>query len=1466
MVLKNLLFRFGVALTLVTVWLCLPRFAWLPSMVPQGPSPVSAADFTMQTGYYVGNGTSVSIQVGFQPDLVIIKSDISTIPAVMKTSAMPADTVVTFNAAANNYASQITLNASGFTAGQSERLELQGSGFRLTTDMGLSVANIRYQWIAFGGSDCSASGTFCVGSYSGNGSSPRAISTGFQPDMVMIKRLGANAVNMRTASMPSNETSYLANVVRSTDGSLIQSFGTTDFTVGASNNALGNPYYYVAFKNTANIFKEGTYTADNIDDRTVTGVGFQPSMVIVKNATNATANNTYPVFNTNHSYGDSSSHFTATSNAANNIQALVSDGFQVGNSIYTNGSTTDTHYYVAFGGASTPSGSGTFKMASGTYTGNGTTQTIGELDFKPDLVIVKNNANQQGVFTTSLMAGNSTAYFGSASANFEGAIIDLTQSGFIIGNNATVNASGNTYHWQAFGNAFNPNTNTGAADFAIGMYTGSATDNRDITNLPFQPNLVTIKSFNNAGAGVWRSSVHVGDLSSFFAATAESANMIQAINSDGFEIGTGVNVNTSLISYYWFAFKTGSNFSVGEYTGNATDNREITGLGFQPDLVWVKRSTAVNGVFKSSTLAGDATQYFVNVANANDRIQALSSDGFQIGGNQTETNTSTAVYRYAAWKLSTAAVGVPDVPGSLSFTNVGSNSITINWPTANNATSYSLERALDMNGAPFMYVEIATPTGLSYLDSDLASNTTYWYRVRAKNSNGYSVFGTAATQATSTQDTKIQVGSFVGNAAQLSVSNIGFRPDFVMIKSDTAATASFFRTSVMSALPFTKLSFISATADNSTAINNTENVRHTYLALGGSNCSASGTFCVGTYLGNGSNPRTITTGFQPDVVIVKRSTAVLAHFHTASQPANETLFLGATVRDTTGNYVQSFTSDGFVVGTTDNTAGSLYYYVALKNATGFMKEGVYTADNTDNRSITGVGFQPSYVLTKNATDTTAANTNPVFAQKCSQGDYGSFFSATANAVNTIQALETDGFQVGSSVYTNGAGGTNYYIALGGAAANSASGTFKMATGTYTGNGSSQTISGLTFAPDLVIVKSETAVLGVYRTKTMMADQTAYLASATAGVLGGITSLTSDGFTLGNHTTVNQDTVAYHWQAFGNAYNPLTNTGAADFAIGTYMGNGIDNRDIRYMPFQPDFVMTGVANQNYVPVWRSSEHAGDLSGFLGATAETADYIQALNSDGFQVGIGSRNVNYAGYLYHWFAFKEGNGFAVGTYTGNATDNRDITSVGFQPDLVWVKRSTAVNGVFRTASKTGDSTFYFAASVNVADRLQNMLSTGFQVGGNQTETNTNLATYRYATWRNPPGDFVSVTVTSDGMVEYGAVASSRSTLDLGDTQSVQNDGTLTANLNIKTSNAIGGIPWVVGLAPGSDVYMHEYSANGGGAWTLFSSADTYQTLTIGLAPGNSQNFDLRLTVPTTTSDTIQKSLSITIQAVTP
>jgi hypothetical protein len=606
---------------LILIWL----FAGWPVVFKKA----KAQTFQIQTGYYVGNGATLSITgLGFQLDLVIIKADTNVSSAVWKSSAMPSNTTAFFTATADNTSGMITLNTDGFTVGNASAVNSSG---------------VIYKWIAFGGSDCSSNGTFCVGVYTGNGAATRNIVTGFQPDLVWVKRSSNVAANWRSSAMPNNVGQYFINTNQDTSGVLYTTLNSNGFTVGSTNNANGGIYYYVAFRQVAGALNVGSYTGDGVDDRNITGIGFVPNFVFVKNANASTA--VPAVFNITESYGDYSSFFTATANAVNHIQALQTDGFQVGNSSNVNGS-GNTIYYAAFGGASNSSTSGSFKMTTGSYIGTGSTLSITGLGFQPDLVIIKDSATNYAVFKTRLMPQDTTAYFANAAANFTGGIA-LEVDGFTIGTSTIVNTSGNTYYWEAFGGAFNPLTNSGSADFAIGAYTGNGIDNRNIVRLPFQPDLVTIKR-NGASVGVWRTSALSGDLSSYFSATAEGSDLIQALNSDGFQVGTSAVVNTAGNVYFWFAFKSGPNFAVGSYTGNGT-SQNITSVGFKPDLVWVKRSTNVRGAFRPSSLLGNSTQVFLNVANITNAITGFISNGFSVG-NAGEVNTSGGIYRYAAWK------------------------------------------------------------------------------------------------------------------------------------------------------------------------------------------------------------------------------------------------------------------------------------------------------------------------------------------------------------------------------------------------------------------------------------------------------------------------------------------------------------------------------------------------------------------------------------------------------------------------------------------------------------------------------------------------------------------------------------------------------------------------------------------------------------------------------------------------
>jgi hypothetical protein len=594
-----------------------------------------AADFQMQSGYYMGTGATQAITgVGFQPEFILIKSNTTAGVGVFKTSAMAATSTAFFSATADNATTQLALNSDGFTLG---------------TLANLNTANIRYQWVAFSGSDCTSTGTFCVGQYTGNGAATQTVSTGFQPDLVIVKRTTAVAGHFRVTSHPANRASYFNTTADNTAGGLIQSFTATGFVVGSAiDNVNTGKYNFIAFKVSAGIFDEGTYTGNATDNRGITGVGFQPEFVFVKNSTSATTASRGPAMSMLENYGDGAMAIgDTTATTVNIIQAFQSDGFQIGAAARSN-ETGATFYYAAFAGVSAYSSSGTFVMDSGTYTGTGSNFSVTGLSFAPDLVIIKDNAASSTVFRTRLMRGDITAYTGLATTDFTLGITSLNTDGFSIGTRTIVNRSGGTYQWQAFGNAFNPYTNSGASDFAIGVLYGNGIDNRSITRTPFQPDFVVTKR-NGASAAVLRTSIQSGDISVALSASAEAANQVQALNSDGFQVGTSALVNTAAGLYRWFAFATSSHFAVNTYTGNATDNRSITGVGFQPDLVWIKRSTAVNGITRPSTLAGDASQYFVSTANVADRIQTLQVDGFQIGGNQTETNTSGGTYRYAAW-------------------------------------------------------------------------------------------------------------------------------------------------------------------------------------------------------------------------------------------------------------------------------------------------------------------------------------------------------------------------------------------------------------------------------------------------------------------------------------------------------------------------------------------------------------------------------------------------------------------------------------------------------------------------------------------------------------------------------------------------------------------------------------------------------------------------------------------------
>ncbi len=130
------------------------------------------------------------------------------------------------------------------------------------------------------------------------------------------------------------------------------------------------------------------------------------------------------------------------------------------------------------------------------------------------------------------------------------------------------------------------------------------------------------------------------------------------------------------------------------------------------------------------------------------------------------------------------------------------------------------------------------------------------------------------------------------------------------------------------------------------------------------------------------------------------------------------------------------------------------------------------------------------------------------------------------------------------------------------------------------------------------------------------------------------------------------------------------------------------------------------------------------------------------------------------------------------------------------------------------------------------------------------------------------VSITITTDGTVAYGTLDldGETTTINLTDTQTVENNGSVTADFTIMSSDAVGGAtPWTLVTATGSaDEFIHKFATDGGNIWTTFAAADpTTYTFVDGIAASDTAALDLFIGIPSETTVYDAKSITVTLQA---
>ncbi|MDQ1283977.1 MAG: hypothetical protein QG620_325 [Patescibacteria group bacterium] len=131
-----------------------------------------------------------------------------------------------------------------------------------------------------------------------------------------------------------------------------------------------------------------------------------------------------------------------------------------------------------------------------------------------------------------------------------------------------------------------------------------------------------------------------------------------------------------------------------------------------------------------------------------------------------------------------------------------------------------------------------------------------------------------------------------------------------------------------------------------------------------------------------------------------------------------------------------------------------------------------------------------------------------------------------------------------------------------------------------------------------------------------------------------------------------------------------------------------------------------------------------------------------------------------------------------------------------------------------------------------------------------------------------FISVSIDPNGVVSYGNVPlnSEKDTTASGtnETKTARNDGNVAENFNIKTSHAVGGTQWSVGGTAGVNTFVHSFSINDGTSWEILQTYDSYETLAVNVSSSGTQDFDLKIGTPVSTSDYQQKTATVTVQAV--
>ena len=264
-------------------------------------------------------------------------------------------------------------------------------------------------------------------------------------------------------------------------------------------------------------------------------------------------------------------------------------------------------------------------------------------------------------------------------------------------------------------------------------------------------------------------------------------------------------------------------FNTKLYTGDSTTANSVTGVGFQPDLVWIKGRNAVLANMLQDSVRGSYKYLVSNSTGAEntnsnyDWFKSFNSDGFTVAYTSSDSTPTSefnnSSYTYASWSWKANGTGVSNTAGTISSTvsaNTTSGFSIVRWSGsgANATVGHGIGTApkmiiiknydANLNDWVVYHSSIGNGAFLRLNTTNASQSATNIWNSTSPTSSVFSL-GTAGGSNGSGTNNMIaycfaevkgysKFGSYVGNGnANGTFTYTGFRPSFFLIKNTTTA-------------------------------------------------------------------------------------------------------------------------------------------------------------------------------------------------------------------------------------------------------------------------------------------------------------------------------------------------------------------------------------------------------------------------------------------------------------------------------------------------------------------------------------------------------------------------------------------------------------------------------------------------------------------------------------------------------